>query len=79
MSSRELSESQAAVLDELQVEGDTGVGSMYRRALDAVRTRLIMDDEYDPAENMSLVRVLTMLGRDLAVLCGAVPEGSTED
>ena len=72
--SRELSESQATVLDELQVKGESGVGSMYRRALDSVKTRLIMDDEYDPGENLSLVRVLTMLESDLAVLCGVDTE-----
>ena len=73
-----LSDRQAAVLDELEVKGENGVSHMYRRALTAVKNRLIMDDEYDPAENLSLVRVLTMLEADLdslsdsvSVSCGA--------
>ena len=65
-----LSERQVEVLDELRVKGENGSADMYRRALGSLKTRLIMDDEYDPAENLSLVRVLTMLERDLAVLCG---------
>lgn len=65
---RVLSDRQAAVLDELEVKGENGVSHMYRRALKSVKNRLIMDDEYDPSENMSLVRVLTMLERDLEVL-----------
>ena len=72
--SRELSERQAEVLDELQVKGVNGCAHMYRRALSAVKTRLIMDDEYDPGENLGLVRVLTMLESDLAVLCGVDTE-----
>lgn len=75
--SRELSERQCEVLDELQVKGENGCGHMYRRALGAVKTRLIMDDEYDPGENLSLVRVLTMLESDLNVLCG-VEESAAE-
>ena len=35
-----------------------------------------MDDEYEPSENLSLVRVLTMLERDLEVLNGAQGPGA---
>lgn len=75
---RELSDRQAAVLDELQLKGENGVSHMYRRALQAVKNRLIMDDEYDPAENLSLVRVLTMLEADLDALSESVPESVEE-
>ena len=70
--SRVLSDRQAAVLDELEVKGENGVSHMYRRALKAVKNRLIMDDEYDPGENLSLVRVLTMLESDLESLSEGV-------
>ena len=69
---RVLSDRQAAVLDELEVKGENGVSHMYRRALKAVKNRLIMDDEYDPGENLSLVRVLTMLESDLESLSEGV-------
>lgn len=69
---RVLSDRQAAVLDELEVKGENGVSHMYRRALKAVKNRLIMDDEYDPGENLSLVRVLTMLESDLEALSEGV-------
>lgn len=62
------------VLAELQVKGENGVSDMYLRTLGAIKTRLIMDDDYDPSENMALVRVLTMLEHDLDVLVhGAEP------
>ena len=67
---REMSERQAAVLDELQTQGENGCASMYLRGLQSVKTRLIMDDEYEPNENLSLVRVLTLLEADLKVLRG---------
>lgn len=69
---RVLSDRQASVLDELEVKGKNGVSHMYRRALKSVKNRLIMDDEYDPGENLSLVRVLTMLESDLEVLSEGV-------
>ena len=69
---RVLSDRQAAVLDELEVKGENGVSHMHRRALKAVKNRLIMDDEYDPGENLSLVRVLTMLESDLESLSEGV-------
>ena len=69
---RVLSDRQAAVLDELEVKVENGVSHMYRRALKAVKNRLIMDDEYDPGENLSLVRVLTMLESDLESLSEGV-------
>lgn len=68
--SRELSELQAEVLDELQVKGDDGVTAMYLRALKTLKTRLIMDDDYEPNENLSLARVVTMIERDLEALSG---------
>ncbi len=68
---REMDERQAEVLDELQVKGENGCSHLYARALKSVKNRLIMDDEYEPGENLSLVRVLTMLERDLEVLSGA--------
>lgn len=68
---RVLSERQAEVLNELQAGGENGVADMYLRALKSVKTRLIMDDEYEPSENLSLVRVLTMLEGDLEALSGA--------
>lgn len=68
---REMDERQAEVLDELQVKGENGCSYLYARALKSVKNRLIMDDEYEPSENLSLVRVLTMLERDLEVLSGA--------
>lgn len=79
---RVLSDRQAAVLDELQVKGENGCADMYRRALKSLKNRLIMDDEYDPSENMSLVRVLTMLELDLESLsegvCQQVEEADKE-
>ena len=78
--SRMLSDRQAAVLEELEVKGENGVSHLYGRALKSVKNRLIMDDEYDPSENLSLVRVLTMLEADLESLsdgassCGAEEE-----
>ena len=76
---RVLNECQAEVLDELQVKGEEGVSSMYLRGLKAMKTRLIMDDEYDPSENLSLIRVLTMLERDLEALCSPVTHEEEED
>ena len=64
-----LSELQSEVLAELQVRGENGVADLYRRTLKTVKNRLIMDDDYEPSENLSLARVLTMLERDLEVLC----------
>lgn len=75
---RVLSDRQAEVLDELQVKGENGVSDLYRRTLKSVKNRLIMDDEYDPGENLSLVRVLTMIERDLEVL-GEVMSGSCDE
>lgn len=75
---RVLSERQASVLDELQLRGETGVSDLYSRTLKSIKDRLIMDDEYDPMENMGLVRVLTMLERDLEVLGESVPQGEKE-
>ena len=76
---RELSDIQADVLDELRDSSETGVTDMYLRALSTLKTRLIMDDDYDPSENLSLARVVTMLERDLRVLCGREPdEDATE-
>ena len=69
-----LSDRQSDVLDELQVKGENGVSDLYVRTLKSVKNRLIMDDEYDPAENLSLVRVLTMLERDLEVLSESVAD-----
>mgnify|MGYP003571253904 CR=1 FL=1 len=69
-----LSDRQSDVLDELQVKGENGVSDLYVRTLKSVKNRLIMDDEYDPAENLSLVRVLTMLERDLEVLSESVTD-----
>ncbi len=71
---RVLSDRQADVLDELQVRGETGVSDLYSRTLKSIKNRLIMDDEYDPAENLALVRVLTMIERDLEVLGEGVPQ-----
>ena len=71
---RMLSDRQSDVLDELQVKGENGVSDLYVRTLKSVKNRLIMDDEYDPAENLSLVRVLTMLERDLEVLSESVTD-----
>lgn len=69
-----LNERATQVLSELQVKGENGVSDMYTRALSSVKTRLIMDDEYEPSENMALVRVLTMLEHDLdALIHGAEP------
>lgn len=65
---RVLSDRQSEVLDELQLSGENSVCDLYRRTLKSVKNRLIMDDEYEPVENLSLVRVLTMLERDLEVL-----------
>lgn len=76
--STELSDMQAEVLEELRVKGDNGVSSMYLRTLKTLKTRLIMDDEYDPSENLSLARVVTMLERDLEVLSGMSPEEDEE-
>lgn len=69
-----LSDRQSDVLDELQVKGENGVSDLYVRTLKSVKNRLIMDDEYDPAENLSLARVLTMLERDLEVLSESVTD-----
>lgn len=63
-----LNERAAQVLCELQVKGENSVSAMYSRTLGSIKTRLIMDDEYEPSENMSLVRVLTMLEHDLDAL-----------
>lgn len=71
LSPRELTDRQVATLDELQVKGENGVSGMYRRALAAVKTRLIMDDDYEPTENLSLARVITMLEQDIAILSGS--------
>ena len=65
---RVLSDRQSEVLVELQLSGENSVCDLYRRTLKSVKNRLIMDDEYEPVENLSLVRVLTMLERDLEVL-----------
>lgn len=73
---REIDDRQAEVLDELQVKGENGCWYLYSRALKSVKNRLIMDDEYEPSENLSLVRVLTMLERDLEVLNGAQGPGA---
>lgn len=71
---RALNERATQVLRDLQLTGDNSVSDMYSRALGAVKTRLIMDDEYEPSENMNLIRVLTMLERDLeALVHGAEP------
>lgn len=76
--SRVLSDRQAEVLDELQVRGETGVSDLYSRTLKSIKNRLIMDDEYDPAENLGLVRVLTMIERDLEVLGEDVSQSDEE-
>lgn len=73
-----LSDVQAEVLEELQVKGSNGVGDLYRRTLKTVKNRLIMDDDYEPSENLLLARVLTMLERDLEVLCSS-GEGEEPD
>lgn len=75
---RVLSDRQAEVLDELQARGETGVSDLYSRTLTAIKNRLIMDDEYDPAENLGLVRVLTMIEQDLRVLGEHAPENDEE-
>lgn len=75
---RVLSDRQAEVLDELQVRGETGVSALYSRTLKSIKNRLIMDDEYDPGENLSLVRVLTMIERDLEVLGEVVTQSDEE-
>lgn len=75
---RALSERQALVLDELQLKCKDGCGGLYRRTLAAVKNRLIMDDDYEPSENLSLARALTMLERDLAVLSGLDEEDEAE-
>lgn len=75
---RVMSERQADVLDELQEKGGNGIGDLYRRTLKTVKNRLVMDDEYDPSENLSLVRALTMLERDLEVLCEVAEECPAE-
>lgn len=75
---RVLSDRQAEVLDELQVKGGAGVSDLYSRTLTAIKNRLIMDDEYDPAENLGLVRVLTMIEQDLRVLGEHAPENDEE-
>lgn len=70
---RELNVRQAEVLDELLYAGEGNIMSTYCRALESIKERLVMDDEYEPSENLSLVRVLTLLERDLKTLsqCGA--------
>lgn len=69
-----LNERAIQVLNYLQEHGEDSAGAMYTRALAAVKNRLIMDDEYEPSENMALVRVLTMLEHDLgALINGAEP------
>ena len=75
---RVLSDRQAAVLDELQLKGENGCADMYRRALKSLKNRLIMDDEYEPSENLNLARVLTMLEADLDALSETVPEHAEE-
>lgn len=69
-----LNERATQVLSELQLKGEGSVSDMYSRTLSAIKTRLIMDDEYEPSENMALVRVLTMLEHDLdALIHGSEP------
>lgn len=65
----EVTDRAAEVLRELSSSTKDGCGDMYLRCLNAVKNRLVMDDEYEPTENLSLLRVLTMLESDLRVLC----------